>query len=179
MLLNGASASIHVTDQAEIEVSGNTAVSIRGGAGIELQNKARAEFDSVDSVDSNKVMVRISDNKALRGKGGGMTVPTGSSVVLTSKHVFDNNFATSGGALSFVNQHADNGDGNCVGIVVQTSKIEEKNSKSLIIETSPVSAISHLANTILKKDPLTNIPTGGKYIYLYSLFFVCSNQYQF
>ena len=175
MLLNGASASIHVTDQAEIEVSGNTAVSIRGGAGIDLQNKARAVFDSVDSVDSNKVMVRISDNKALRGKGGGMTVPTGSSVVLTSKHVFDNNFATSGGALSFVNQiedtSVDNGDGNCVGIVVQTSKIEEKNSKSLVIETSPVSAISHLANTILKKDHFTNIPTGGKYTYMYSLFF--------
>ena len=172
MLLNGASASIHVTDQAEIEVSGNTAVSIRGGAGIDLQNKARAVFDSVDSVDSNKVMVRISDNKALRGKGGGMNVPTGSSVVLTSKHVFDNNFATSGGALSFVNHgDVDNGDGNCVGIVVQTSNIEEKNSKSLIIETSPVSAISHLANTILKKDHFTNIPTGGKYTYMYSLFF--------
>ena len=170
MILTDAS-TLHVTDQAEIQVKGNTAVSTWGGivggiggAGIAIHNKAVAVFDSVDSVDPTKVMVDISDNKALRGKGGGIAVSTGTSVVLTSKHVFDNNFATSGGALGFANVlPVDMGGGNCVRVVVQTSNIEIKNSKSLEISTSPVSALSHPANTILKQDENTGEMTGGKY----------------
>lgn len=106
-------------------------------------------------------MVNVSNNAALLGDGGGVLVPTGSSLTIAAKHVFENNIAKRGGAVGYFNflSQEDFGEANCVQVRV-ISKNFKNRLKNIEIHTNPQSQLSHAGGTPLTTT-IDGIQTGG------------------
>ena len=152
-----------------------------GKAALANQNKCFYETTTSDGCDEtfasdstydfykvieSKTLVRFENNVAASGEGGGMSFPTGSPLILTSKHVFTGNTAgTSGGAIAFLNgkgSDTDFGDGNCVRITVTTSGFI-RNCNGLQISTLPATLVAHAikSKTLWNKQKNFCIPCGS------------------
>lgn len=124
---------------------------------------SQAVFDSNNSSssDPDKIMVNVSNNAALLGDGGGVLVPTGSTLTIAAKHVFENNIAKRGGAVGYFNflSQEDFGEANCVQVRV-ISKNFKNRLKNIEIFTKPSSQLSHASGTPLTTT-INGIQTGG------------------
>jgi hypothetical protein len=106
-------------------------------------------------------MVNVFNNAALLGDGGGVIVPTGSTLTIAAKHVFENNIAKRGGAVGYFNflSQEDFGEANCVQVRV-ISKNFKNRLKNIEIHTNPSSQLSHAGGTPLTTT-INGIQTGG------------------
>jgi hypothetical protein len=123
---------------------------------------SQAVFDSnSSSSDPDKIMVNVFNNAALLGDGGGVIVPTGSTLTIAAKHVFENNIAKRGGAVGYFNflSQEDFGEANCVQVRV-ISKNFKNRLKNIEIHTNPSSQLSHAGGTPLTTT-INGIQTGG------------------
>ena len=150
LFVSSITSYIWITEGATLEASRNVAVGegdVYCGAALTLVNKAKAFIDSVDALDPNKIMVTFKDNIATLGSGGAISVATSSALFLTSRHLFQGNKALkgNGGAIAFRSReiYGDNGESNCVSILVSISKMDTTQLDNLWLYTAPASAISH------------------------------------